>query len=236
MDSTPNLALPLLQPSQAQKHVTVNEALLSLDATAQLALEAIDQSTPPSSPVEGASYAVPAGASGEWVGQEGKVAVWSNGGWVFMAPKTGWRGWDRLYSRAVLYDGDAWRVEGLSRGASGSGVQFVTVEAEHLVTPGAQNTLATSIPAKATLFAASARVIDEITGTVSAWRLGHAGASDRFGSGIGLAPTSYSDGILGQPQTYYASEPLVIEGEGGDFSAGRIRVALHFLRYDLPGV
>ena len=37
-DTTPNLALPFILPSQAQKHVTHNEALQQLDAVVQLAV------------------------------------------------------------------------------------------------------------------------------------------------------------------------------------------------------
>lgn len=33
MDSSPNLQLPYIMPSQAQKHVTHNEALRTLDAS-----------------------------------------------------------------------------------------------------------------------------------------------------------------------------------------------------------
>ena len=37
MAKTAQLDLPLVMPAQAQKHVTVNEALARLDAAAQLA-------------------------------------------------------------------------------------------------------------------------------------------------------------------------------------------------------
>ena len=39
MESTTNLALPYIMPSQAQKHVTHNEALQILDALVQLSLK-----------------------------------------------------------------------------------------------------------------------------------------------------------------------------------------------------
>ncbi|MBO6548108.1 MAG: hypothetical protein JJ964_00645 [Rhizobiales bacterium] len=42
MDKTSNLQLPFIAPSQAQKHVTHNDALLALDALIQLS--AISQS------------------------------------------------------------------------------------------------------------------------------------------------------------------------------------------------
>ena len=42
MVKTANLELPLVQAAQAQKHVTVNEALALLDAAAQLRLASIN--------------------------------------------------------------------------------------------------------------------------------------------------------------------------------------------------
>ena len=38
--TSPRLALPFIQPSQAQKHVTHNEALQLLDAVVQLRIRA----------------------------------------------------------------------------------------------------------------------------------------------------------------------------------------------------
>ena len=49
-DQTPRLSLPLLLESQAQKHVTHNEALRRLDVLAQLAVLAFDAATPPTLP------------------------------------------------------------------------------------------------------------------------------------------------------------------------------------------
>ena len=46
-DTSPNLVLPYLMPSQAQKHVTHNEALQLLDAVVQLTVEAFGATTPP---------------------------------------------------------------------------------------------------------------------------------------------------------------------------------------------
>ncbi|MCZ4352271.1 DUF2793 domain-containing protein [Roseovarius aestuarii] len=46
-DNSPRLGLPYLQPSQAQKHVTHNEALQRLDALVQLSVVALNVETPP---------------------------------------------------------------------------------------------------------------------------------------------------------------------------------------------
>jgi len=49
-DTLPNLGLPLLVPSQAQKTVTHNEALLILDSLVQLAVLDRDRTEPPGLP------------------------------------------------------------------------------------------------------------------------------------------------------------------------------------------
>jgi hypothetical protein len=235
MDETPNLALPLVMPSQAQKHVTVNEALTRLDAAAQLVLQEVGRSDPPDGAPEGACYGVATGASGAWEGQDGRVAVVDNGGWSFLDPRPGWRAWDAGLGHGILHAGGSWVHEGLSRTPFGAGARFVTVEATHDVVPGPDNVTAVAIPAGVTVFAVSARVVSALSGTAGAWRLGEEGATDRFGNGLGMSEGSYADGLLGQPQAYYASSPLVVTGEGGALSGGQIRFALHYLAYDLPG-
>ena len=57
-DITARLDLPLIQPSQAQKHVTHNEALQVLDGLVQAALEETGANTPPFEPVTGTLYAI----------------------------------------------------------------------------------------------------------------------------------------------------------------------------------
>lgn len=46
MSSTQQLGLPLLQPAQAQKHVTVNAALVRLDGLVELTLVSRAQAAP----------------------------------------------------------------------------------------------------------------------------------------------------------------------------------------------
>ena len=55
-DTSPILAMPYIQPSQAQKHVTHNEALSLLDVIVQLAVESAVLATPPATAVEGDRY------------------------------------------------------------------------------------------------------------------------------------------------------------------------------------
>ncbi|WP_375261769.1 DUF2793 domain-containing protein [Palleronia sp.] len=89
-DTSANLSLPFIQPSQAQKHVTHNEAIARLDLVAQLAVVAFDAVTPPAAPVEGAAYALASAPQGAWAGRGGTIAAFQNGGWVFITPRAGW--------------------------------------------------------------------------------------------------------------------------------------------------
>lgn len=93
--TTPNLALEPLVSAQAQKHVTVNEALARIDAATQLAVLDRDSATPPTTPADGDRYLIATSATEAWSGQDGKVALWddSTGGWIFLAPRIGWRLW-----------------------------------------------------------------------------------------------------------------------------------------------
>ena len=68
MEQTANLNLPYIMPSQAQKHVTHNEAIRLLDGLVHLAVRDRDLSAPPDTPDDGACYIVGGAASGAWNG------------------------------------------------------------------------------------------------------------------------------------------------------------------------
>src|SRR5258707_3921913 len=102
MDSTPNLQLPYLMAAQAQKHVTHNDGLRTLDAIVQLLVLDKDLASPPGSPTDGNRYIVAASPTGAWAGQAGKVAALQDGAWAFLAPREGWLTWvadeDKVYA------------------------------------------------------------------------------------------------------------------------------------------
>lgn len=107
-DNTPSLQLPYILPAQAQKHITHNEALDQLDQLVQLVVTAYDATTPPAEPQEGTAYTIGSNATNEWAGLEGKIASWQNGGWVFTAPKSGWRA-STPAGDFRIFDGAAWK-------------------------------------------------------------------------------------------------------------------------------
>ena len=103
-DLTARLDLPLIKPSQAQKHVTHNEALQLLDGLVQAVLEEAGAQTPPFEPVTGQLFALGANPSGDWTGEAGKLALRTEGAWIFITPQAGWRAWDKATGRHVVYD------------------------------------------------------------------------------------------------------------------------------------
>ncbi len=106
--NTPRLNLPLLQPSQAQKHVTHNEALRLLDLSVQLGLTSVNATTPPAVPAQGEVHALGSAPSAEWSGHGGALAVWMDTAWHFVTPEHGWRAWDLSSGRLKVWDGLDW--------------------------------------------------------------------------------------------------------------------------------
>lgn len=110
MSSTvsPVLELPLIQPSQSQKHVTHNEALKLLDVLVHLSLSSRTTTTPPANPVEGQRHLVPDGATGDWTGQTDKLAVWYGGAWEFINPQAGWQGYVQDENIFIIFTTGGW--------------------------------------------------------------------------------------------------------------------------------
>ncbi|MEL7150254.1 MAG: DUF2793 domain-containing protein [Pseudomonadota bacterium] len=232
MPETAKLGLPLVAPAQAQKHVTVNESLSRLDALVQLSLGSVGQAVPPTSPSEGEAHAVGAGATGDWTGQDGQVAVFANGGWVFLSPQSGWQGWSD--GTRVQFDGSDW-VEGAGAlTANGAGFIHRSIEVDHDIQSGGTSIIGGFVPANAIVYGVTGRVLTEIGGA-AAFEVGVAGASDRYGSGIGTAAASWMRGITGTPLTYYTATDLLLTATGGTFDgSGTLRVAVHFAELSLP--
>lgn len=134
-DISARLGLPYLLPSQAQKHVTHNEALRRLDALVQLAVSAFGAETPPVSPAEGEAHVLGAAPSGAWAGQAGRIAVFAEGAWDFFTPAPGWRVWDATAQELRVWDGAAWgapqgAAETFGVNTSADGVNRLAVAAE----------------------------------------------------------------------------------------------------------
>ncbi len=117
-DTTARYKLPYIMPSQAQKHVTVNESLRRLDAFTHLALAEIGRDTPPDSPMEGAAYSIGMDPVGLWSGHAGQITAFIDGAWEFVPPFRGLTAIVGDPPLAHVFDGEAWTP--LAGGAGGS--------------------------------------------------------------------------------------------------------------------
>ena len=111
-DVTSNLLLPYILAAQAQKHITHNEALRILDGLVQLSVLDQDLKAPPGSPADGDRYIVGSGATDDWAGWDLNVALWTDGAWLRLPPRTGWRTWVEDESLLLVWTGAAWEVVG----------------------------------------------------------------------------------------------------------------------------
>ena len=109
--TSPNLALPLLSAAQAQKHVTVNDALSRLDGLVQLSVKDRHLAAPPASPVDGDRYIVATGGTGAWAGWDGDVVLFTGGAWLRLPPKNGWQVWVEDENLILIRSGATWSAD-----------------------------------------------------------------------------------------------------------------------------
>lgn len=117
MSRTPRLSMPFLAAGQAQKEITHNEALQTLDALVAPTVQNMPQANPPAAPGVGDCYLVASSPTGPWAGQEGKLAAFTAGGWRFMTPVDGMTVEVRASAQPATYRQGAWEL-GILRGTS----------------------------------------------------------------------------------------------------------------------
>jgi len=234
MPDTNRLGLPLVAPSQSQKHVTVNESFVRLDALTHLTLMSEGAQMPPGSPAEGEVHGVGAGATGDWAGEDGRLAVFLNGGWAFVTPGVGWQGWSNTSQSRVVFDGAGWEPGAGSFSPNGAGFVHRTIEVDHAVGAGSTSAVVGLLPAGSIVYGITARVVSPIGGTTSI-EIGVSGSSNRYGSGIGTTTGAWARGITGSPLAYYAATDVILGAEAGTFDGtGVLRIAAHVAELTLP--
>lgn len=115
---------------QSQKEGYVNEITARLDALLHCAIEA-QQAAPPASPVDGQCWLIATGASGEWSGKTGQIAMRQSGNWLYAQPRDGMRLFNRATGQEVLFKA-GWLAA--SRPAAPSGGTTVDAEARAAIT------------------------------------------------------------------------------------------------------
>ncbi len=231
MSKSRNAEFNYLEAAQSQKHLTVNDALVRLDTLSQLILVSISQDIPFTAS-EGACYAVRS-TDPNFGDQGGKIAIYDNGGYIFITPKIGWHAYVADTGSQVVFDGSQWSA--VASGSSGSAECSVKITSLDQELSGEKVTTSKILPEKSPVFGVTARVIEEITGTdVTSWSIGIAGAENRYGSGLWLGVNGWSRGLTGSPQTYWADKSLVITPDQGSFTAGKVRIYIHHAELTLP--
>ncbi len=234
MTDTPQLGLPLVQPAQSQKHVTVNEALTRLDALTALTLESRSLAAPPANAPEGAVWAVPQGATGPWQGQDGALALRSNGGWAFLSPRIGWRGWIGDEAAAATWDGQSWLTGLVATSQHGASTRFETLEIDVPVTSGSIVFVPNFVPNGVLACAVTGVTAEAITGTLSHWTLGRFGNTDSIFSSVGVAVGASAVHIPSPVILSASLQNLLVSAVGGTFAGGKVRIAVHVMRFTAP--
>ncbi len=135
-DTSPILAMPYIQPSQAQKHVTHNEALRLLDMIVQLAVLSAASGTPPTTAEDGDRYLVGPTGQGAWADHDHDIAVFVDADWQFLAPQAGWVAQVLDTGAEVVFDGSIWagrsqnNLPGLGIGAAYDGYNRLVVASD----------------------------------------------------------------------------------------------------------
>lgn len=239
-DITPRLGLPYVVAAQAQKHIPINESLARLDGLVQLAVESRSGSAQPGSPANGAVWILPTGATGAaWTGQPiGTLMRFEAGAWEALVPAEGVLAWVKDENQVVAFDGAAWtplsatfRGTTVAQTPNLANTRLEVLEQEVTLSGGATAT-SIAIPNRAIVLAVSTRTTAAITGATS-YNCGVAGDASKFGGSLGVSKNSSNIGVIG-PTAYYADTPVLLTAVGGSFVAGKVRVAIHVLRFDAP--
>jgi hypothetical protein len=226
MPNSPNLILPYIEGGQSQKHVTHNDALRRLDAIINISVIAI-QAAPPVSVADGDRYIVATGGSGLWVGMDTRIAAYQDGVWVFYSPRAGWQAYILSMRQLYTFDSNKWSGFNISS-PNGAGSYF-SIEEQEITLNGVNATSTTAqLRTNSTIFNVASRVTQAVTGATS-FAVGVFGNLAQFGSGLNIANGSVNAGGVG-PFYSYSDTPIIITSTGGNFTSGKVRIAITSLR------
>lgn len=145
MATTSHLEITLLEQSQAQKEITINEALARIDAVLNCGVIDRDLATPPGSPTAGDTYIVAASPTGAWSGKAGQVAYYDQV-WRFVVPREGLMLWLNDENVHVVHNGTSWDV------FSGASSSFALVNQGRLTLTSGTPVTVSDVTAATTLY------------------------------------------------------------------------------------
>ncbi|WP_127090122.1 DUF2793 domain-containing protein [Aquabacter cavernae] len=229
-DISARLGLPYIAAAQAQKHVTHNAAVRQLDALAHLTLESLTRTTPPGALSDGQCWFVATGASGAWAGKAGTIAAYEAGAWDFYAPRAGFVAYVADERRLRVFDGAAF-LSPLAASLHRASVDALVLQ-EDVTLSGASRDTTILIPDRAIVLGVSTRTLVAVTGATS-YDCGLAAERAKFGGTLGAAMGSVNVGVVG-PTAFYAATAVRLSANGGSFTGGQVRVAIHMLTCPAP--
>ena len=139
------------------------------------------------------------------------------------------------WSEALLIDSNNGRITLLERvvvKSTSGATTGMQVEEEELTLSGAYVESSIVIPNRAIVLGVSTRTTEAITGA-SSHDCGIAGEPSKFGGSLGVAAGSTNSGVIG-PTAFYADTPIRLTANGGNFTGGKVRIAIHTLTCGVP--
>lgn len=109
MHNSERLNLPYIQPAQAQKHVTHNEAIELLDKLVHMAVDDALQSPPDEALDLDTMVLVDIDASGAFEGRDNSIAVYQGAGWAFLTPQDGWMVYNKARGHFISFSDGRWK-------------------------------------------------------------------------------------------------------------------------------
>ena len=217
MQKSKNLCFEYLQSGQAHKHITVNDALLLLDALSSVVFLEANQPLPEPT-LDGEAYVF----SNEGEAHKGNVFISSGGVYFELQPQTGWRAQGQRFE--YVFNGSNWdKVSGFAPIKS-----FAEFNDGGLVSD-------IIIPQKSIVFGVTARVLEDIQGqNVASWSIGVNGDLTRYGTDLWLGQGGWSKGLTGSPITYWDDTSIVISPNEGQIDSGKIEIWIYGLELDIP--
>lgn len=162
-----------------------------------------------------------------------------------LVPAVGWIAWVEDEAQAIVWTGSAWvpvanamgfiaqaASVAVARGPNDATTGMAVAEETLSGLSGASRNSTIKIPDRAIVLGVSCRVITAITGAAS-FDCGIAGEISKFGGSLGITAGSSNIGVIG-PQVFYADTPVRLTANGGAFTGGSVRIAIHYLTCGAP--